>query len=404
MKKQYLLLKTCRFLLSIFLVVILGVLLIFIFKSMTSEANVYSSFPAILNLLYLILYIPILAAGIWGLVRMKRKLKVLFPEKYPPRGPVTRELFIKIMLKTFIIITLSVAVILHAAPFAIIYIATNHHVYYRNDSLLQMTYTASDFSLEENILTLKTEDKLDLWASEISVDNPKAVVIQLTGIEQPSITQFYPQAKMFKKNGYASLLLEVRGHGRSGGNKVCLGYDEMFDVKAAIDYIKSKDEYKNIPIVLQGVSMGGAIATNAFGQYKEIDALIAMSAYTTFEDVLIDNLKFYKVPDFICAITKPVFKLALEANFGTDKVKHMNPITQIQNSGNRPVFLIASREDASVPVTNTEQLYEVSEGADLWIRESWEHFIVKDCDLIKVEEDQEYCDRILDFLEKISSK
>ncbi len=404
MKKQYLLLKTCRFLIAVFLVLTLGVFLILIFKNMTSEANVYSSFPAILNLLYLILYLPILAAGIWGLVHMKRKLKELFPEKYPPRDPGTKELFIKITLKAVIIVTLSIGVILLAAPFAIIYITANHHVYYRNDSLLQMTYTASDFSLEENILTLKTEDKLDLWASEISLNNPKAVVIQLTGIEQPSVTQFYPQAKMLKKNGYASILLEVRGHGKSGGNKVCLGYDEMLDVKAAIDYIKSKDEYKNIPIVLQGVSMGGAVATNAFGQYKEIDALIAMSAYTTFEDVVIDNLKYYQVPDFICTITKPVFKLALEANFGADKVKHMNPITQIQNSGNRPVFLIASREDASVPVTNTEHLYDVSEGADLWIRESWEHFIIKDCDLTKVEEDQEYCDKILDFLDKVSGK
>jgi esterase/lipase len=404
MKKQYLLLKTCRLLISIFMVLILGVLLIFIFKRMTSEANVYSSFPAILNFLYLILYLPISAAGIWGLVHIKRKLKELFPEKYPPRGPLTRQLLIKIILKTIIIVTISVTALSLAAPFAIIYIATNHHVYYRNDALLQMTYTASDFSLEENILTLKTEDKLDLWASEISVNNPKAVVIQLTGIEQPSITQFYPQAKMLKKNGYASILLEVRGHGRSSGNKVCLGYDEILDVKAALDFIKSKDEYKNIPVVLQGVSMGGAIAVNAFGQYKEIDALIAMSAYTTFEDVVIDNLKYYKVPDFICTIAKPVFKLALEANFGSNKVEHMNPITQIQNSGNRPVFLIASREDASVPVTNTQHLYEISAGADLWIRESWEHFIIKDCVLTKVEEDQEYCDKILDFLEKVSGK
>lgn len=65
MKKQYLLLKTCRLLISIFMILILGVLLIFIFKRMTSEANVYSSFPVILNFLYLILYIPISAAGIW---------------------------------------------------------------------------------------------------------------------------------------------------------------------------------------------------------------------------------------------------------------------------------------------------------------------------------------------------
>lgn len=53
------------------------------------------------------------------------------------------------------------------------------------------------------------------------------------------------------------------------------------------------------------------IAVNSFDQYDEIDTLIAMSAYTRFEDVVIDNL---------------------------------NPITQIQNSNNRPILLIEQAE------------------------------------------------------------
>lgn len=401
MKKQYLLLKAIRFIITLFMVIIGGILLIFVLKKMTSKSSVNSNFPSIINLLYLMLYIPILSAGFWCLGHIKKKLTALFPEKYPPREPITKKRIFKIILKTAITFAFTIAAILIIAPFGIIYVATNHHVDYRNDSLLQMTYTASDFNLNENILSLETDDNVKIWASEISAQNPKAVVILLTGIEQPSITQFYPHAKLLKNNGYSSILLEVRGHGNSDGNKICLGYDEIPDVKATLDYIKSKKDYKNIPIVIQGVSMGGAVAINAFGQYKEINALIAMSAYTTFEDVVIDNLEYYKVPKLLCTIEKPFLKLALKSNFGTDKVNNMNPITQIQNSNNRPVLLIASKGDTNVPVDNTKKLYRASKNSDLWIRDSWEHFIVKNCDLTDVVDDKEYCNKILNFLEKV---
>jgi len=401
MKKQYFFLKATRLIIAILMIIILGIFLIFIYNKMTNEYSAYSSFPSILNLIYLILYVPILIAGIWCLRRINKKLKLLYPEKYPPRGPITRKRLLRIILKSAVIFVLTLVVILLIAPFAIIYVLTHHHVYYRNNSLLQMTYTAEEFNLNENKLYLKTEDNVKIWVSEIAPSDPKGIVIFLTGIEQPSITQFYPHAKLMKDNGYASILLEVRGHGRSSGNKICLGYDEILDVKAVIEYIESKDEYVNIPIIIQGVSMGGAVAINAFGQYEEIDALIAMSAYTRFEDVLMDNLEYYKVPKFLCTVEKPLFKLALITIFGSDKVNNMNPITQIQNSNNRPILLIAASGDSSVPVDNTERLYSVSKNSELWIRDSWEHFIVKDCVLTKVAEDEEYCNKVLGFLNKV---
>ncbi len=334
--------------------------------------------------------------------RIKSKLKLLYPDKYPPAGPLTKKLFIRKTIKALIYSIIGCSFILIIVPFAIVYFITSHHVYYRNNSLLQMTYTASDFGLTENILSLKTDDNLSIWASEIPAAEPKAIIILLTGIEQPSITQFYPHAKMYQEKGYSSILLEVRGHGKSDGNKICLGYDEILDVKATLDYIKTKEEYKNIPIILHGVSMGGAIAINAFGQYHELDGLIAMSAYATFEDVLIDNLKFYNIPDFICNMEKPIIKLALTASFGTDKVNNMNPITQIKNTGDRPTLLVAASGDASVPMDNTKAIYEASLNTDLWILDSWEHFIVKNCVLTKVNEDKEYCNKIFEFIQKVT--
>lgn len=128
----------------------------------------------------------------------------------------------------------------------------------------------------------KTQDGLNIWCSEIFVENPKAVIIYLTGIIQPSITYFYGHVEWMRENGIATILLEVRGHGQSDGKRICLGYEEVNDVRAVVDYIKSEEEYKDVPVILHGVSMGGAIAVNTFGQIDEVDALIAMSAYSSF--------------------------------------------------------------------------------------------------------------------------
>lgn len=148
------------------------------------------------------------------------------------------------------------------APFIAMPILLNRHVDYKSyateDYPLQDIYFASDYSTEEKQMYLTTQDGLNIWCSEIFVEKPKAVIIYLTGIIQHSITYFYGHAELMKENGYASILLEVRGHGQSDGNRICLGYEEVNDVRAVVDYIKSEEKYKNVPIVLHGVSMGGA--------------------------------------------------------------------------------------------------------------------------------------------------
>lgn len=285
----------------------------------------------------------------------------------------------------------------------IVYFITNNHVNYKGyvtaDYPLQDIFTASDFDLETNEQTLLTQDGYKIWSSEVSIDHPKAVILYLSGIQQPSVTYFYGHAKWMKKNGFASILIEVRGHGKSDGNRVCLGYEEVADVKAVVDYIKKQDKYKNVPIVLQGVSMGGAIAINAFGQIKEIDGLIAMSAYSSFEDVVYDTICSKGVPAFIAAIERPMIHLGLRVVFG-DKVNVFSPIRQVENIGERPALFIASADDKEVPPVNMKRILEKAPAhCESWLRDSWAHFIVNDCDFVNMEQDTEYCARILTFLE-----
>lgn len=50
---------------------------------------------------------------------------------------------------------------------------------------------------------------------------------------------------------------------------------------------------------------------------------------------------------------------------------------------------------------HTEKLAKIYPDAEVWIRDSWEHFIVKGCDFVHVAENQEYCERILEFLQTV---
>ncbi len=284
----------------------------------------------------------------------------------------------------------------------------NHHVSYRGEETpdypLQGIYEASDYGLTEVVHTFETEDSESLWCSEIRVENPKGVIIYLSGIEQPSITYFYGHAAWMQKNGYASFLLEVRGHGRSSGNQIGFGYTEVADVKAVVDYICSMEEYAGVPIVLQGVSMGGAITLNAFGQIPEISGCIAMSPYASCEEQLELLMEQYHMPGFIWAIEKPLLMQTLKWIYGSEAVENLSPKKQIQNAKGRPVYIVSCKQDDSVPCENTEILQKAYPEVEVWIRDSWEHFIVKDCDFKNVVQDTTYCEKILVWINTICNQ
>lgn len=111
---------------------------------------------------------------------------------------------------------------------------------------------------------LHSEDNLILfsqWWLPETPQTPKAVLLLLHGTIAHS--GFYsPMANHFARQGYAVLGVDLRGWGQSQGygrNGVIDSYDDyLLDLKAAYQQVKKR--YPNLPIYLQGESMGGAIA------------------------------------------------------------------------------------------------------------------------------------------------
>ncbi len=262
------------------------------------------------------------------------------------------------------------------------------------------TYSPSDYGVEAQEVTLTTEDGLRLASWEVKADAPKGIVIFLSGIHKPSVTAFFGHAKMLADNGYSSLLIEMRSHGKSEGNKIYAGTKEYLDTKAGVKYLMSKAEYKDIPMIVFGVSMGGATAINSFGEIPELDGLISVSAFSSWSDTFADNMVNMGMPSFIAAIEKPFVKLYMGFEYGFGSIK-INPLREIKKLNGRPALLMHSTGDAQVPYKSFERLKKAAPGQfDTFTREGDFHFICSDESFDKPWTDEEYSGAILSFLKE----
>jgi uncharacterized protein len=295
-----------------------------------------------------------------------------------------------VLVILLIVVLLSIA-ILAAIPPLIIGDMVNQHVTFAQ------VWTGQEYGLEPTRLELTTDDGLRVVAYEVQAEQPRAVVIFLSGIHNPSVTAFFGHARMLLDQGYASILLEMRAHGESEGDTIALGYKEHLDVRAVVDHIASDARYQDVPIIVYGVSMGGATAINATGMMPEINGLISLSAYSAWDEVFVDNMG---VGEPLASLQRPFVRLYTTIKYGWAN-RHVTPRNQIQNLGDRPALLVHSRQDSQVPYASIQRLVaQAPPHVETWVREGDLHLIVREGNFLEPEQDTEYTERILGFLER----
>ena len=91
-------------------------------------------------------------------------------------------------------------------------------------------------------------------------------------------------AKQFNERGYNVLIPDLRGHGKSEGDYIGMGWDDKEDILSWINYIIEKDS--NAKIVLHGVSMGGGTVMMTSGEElpSNVQAIIEDCGYTSAWD------------------------------------------------------------------------------------------------------------------------
>jgi pimeloyl-ACP methyl ester carboxylesterase len=191
-------------------------------------------------------------------------------------------------------------------------------------------------------------------------------------------------------SGFNVLTFDFRNSGLSEGNITSVGLYEKDDLLGAIQFAKEK---KPGQIVLLGFSMGASTSIMAAAQNKDVAAVIADSPFADLTNYLDENLSVWsKLPSI--PFNKPtLISMRLLTGIDTSKVK---PIEKIKEISPRPILLIHSKDDKSIPIENSYSLQKAAgENAQLWETEGVGH--------IKSYEGypEEYVENVIRFLEAL---
>src|SRR5512138_3255953 len=103
-------------------------------------------------------------------------------------------------------------------------------------SYLKEVCSPADYGLPFEKITLPTADGLALGGWLVPGSDPERVVVLLHG-HDGSIDYDVQYVPYLHAAGYSVLQFDFRGHGRSQGNVVTLGYLERMDVQAAVKFL-----------------------------------------------------------------------------------------------------------------------------------------------------------------------
>lgn len=170
------------------------------------------------------------------------------------------------------------------------------------------------------------------------------------------------------RDGYNTLLIDLRDHGESGGTYAGPGYIEARDILGALKYLRDREEMG--PIAVLGHSYGAVAALYAGSQSTEIAAVIADSAFISFEDMVRRaTILLAKDPErsfwerlglrlagFRVTLwaVKPIYYLRTHVWLEGKKADALVPISRM---GRRPILFISGAKDGICPPQNADRMY-----------------------------------------------
>jgi len=175
-------------------------------------------------------------------------------------------------------------------------------------------------------------------------------------------------AAKLTREGFAVLMIDLRGHGESEGKRYTYGEHERRDVLGGVDFLLEKG-FQPGKIAVLGISLGGAAAVGATANDDAIGALVLDS---TFAD-LIELVE----PNWVNESRLPMFFLGgayvmWQIFYGFD-LKKVKPVEDIKRVPPRPILIMHSLSDEMIEVSHAHQMAEAASTAKLVIFDNCDH-------------------------------
>lgn len=211
-------------------------------------------------------------------------------------------------------------------------------------------------------ISLATEDEITLRAFYVPSKNG-AVILVAHG---HAATIPEDMVLLFARQGYGVLAWDFRAHGESGGDFTSIGYYEVLDMKAALDFTLDQPGVDHVGV--WGGSMGAVTAVRAAARYPQIEAVVADSAFDTLKGVFVVRVPYPILRPFI------QFYAEMETDVSLEDVR---PVDEIGKISPRPVFIIQGLDDDSIPRLSAQNLFKAAgEPKYIWEEEGTGHLMM----------------------------
>lgn len=201
---------------------------------------------------------------------------------------------------------------------------------------------------------IESYDKLQLHSYVVTQNSNKwAIVVHGYGGSGKLMSD---KSKYFYDMGYNVLIPDLRGHGKSEGDYIGMGWKDRLDIISWINFIIK--ENPSAEIVLHGTSMGAATVLMTSGENlpSNVKAIVADCAYTSAWDEFSYQLETYlKVPSYyILNVTNMVTKL--KAGYSLKEASALESVKK----ATVPILFIHGDKDKFVPYSMMDKLYDAT--------------------------------------------
>lgn len=258
--------------------------------------------------------------------------------------------------------------------------------------------TLEDFGLVGEAIQAQSQDGLMINAYIAPCEDARGLVIILHGMHGMDATSLFGYARFIHDLGFTPVVVDMRAHGKSEGQRIGFGYTEVWDVLAVIDFLKQDRLYRQLPIIVYGLSMGGSTAINVAAHSPDVDAVIAISPYRSIQAQIADYMRRDGAPGFLISLFEPFVHAALWLRYRMNPIDE-SPELNVRKLRDIPVLIAHGDLDTQTHVDHGIRLYEQCSSSQktLWIAEGKDHLIAEG---ILTENSRFYRDRITEFLDR----
>ncbi|GAA0745141.1 alpha/beta hydrolase [Ideonella azotifigens] len=166
--------------------------------------------------------------------------------------------------------------------------------------------------------------------------------------------QMMERARLLRREGYSTLLIDLPAHGESSGERISFGLREAEGVKAALAWLRRARPGEPVGVI--GVSLGAASLVLAHAEPAP-DAVVLESMYPTIADAVTDRLARQLGATSAQALAPMLlWQLPLRLGISADELRPVEAIRSLHS----PVLIAAGTQDLHTTLAESRRIFDAA--------------------------------------------